>query len=60
MMKKTLNFSLNFSYDPQVIDPLRFCLQTEEAIKTDFCVYFDSETLNIYLKMKSSVKEKPS
>ena len=32
-------------YDSQVID----CLQTEETIKTKFCVYFDSGIINLYL-----------
>ena len=32
---------------PQINDALRFCLQAEKAMKTNFCVHFDSETRNI-------------
>ena len=41
---KTSNFL------PKINDALRFCLQAEKAIKTNFCVHFGSGTINICLK----------
>ena len=33
---------------PPIIDALMFYLQAEKTIKIDFCVRFDSETINPY------------
>ena len=33
---------------PPIIDALRFYLQVEKTIKTNFCAHFDSETINTF------------
>ena len=43
-----LNINRNTSNSfPQINDALRFCLQAEKAIKTNFSVHFGSGTINI-------------
>ena len=47
--KDHLNMNRNTSNSfPLIIDALRFHLQAEKTIKTNFCVHFDSETISTY------------
>ena len=56
-----MNINRNTSSSfPQINDALRFCLQAEKTIKTNFCVHFGSGTINICLKLRNYADEKPS
>ena len=56
-----MNINRNASNSfPKINDALRFCLLAEKVLKTNFCVHFGSGTINICLKLRNYIEEKPS